>query len=617
MGISVVIPTFEGRELLSSLFGSLGEVVFDDDDEIIVVDGASGDGTKELVEQIGLDSSVIVKFVELESNLGFARNVNHGLELVREGNNVVIMNNDVLINDPAVFAMLASVAQQHEDVGVLSPLVVDLRGLVQAHGASVLPFSHHGRNWCRGERWSGQYPGLRLTQYVPFVCAFIKRECLDALGKLDEAYFAYYEDVDFCLRAEQRGWHTASTTECQIVHLGPATTTSRVASPVGIYEQSKRQFEETWGEYLLSKWHQSCVWVGELGFATGFGIWCRKAMKAALDVGVLGYCQPARAAVHLEVPSPEPQTRDCQGHSGDGDMTQIIIEHADRFRRASGKYNIGWGMCEVEPWPPGWLEGCKWVDEVWVPTERERRGLLATGVERPVRVMPLGIDPGLFHPGRKPWPQRPAVPFVFVSVFIWCMRKNPDVLINAFRDEFAADEGAALFIKTGTPSADEKLPFETRWWMKESGGPVVILPDQLVDNEMGGIYTMGDCFVLPTSGEGWCLPALEALACGLPVIITGFGGQVEWGSDEEGEPLPGMHFLDYKMVDARWTVKAWTGGTWAEPSYDHLRRLMRVAYENRDEWKAEAMQGSAIVRERWTWHNVAERIRQRLKEIEG
>lgn len=617
MGVSLVIPTFEGRELLGGLFGSLGEVVFGDDDEVIVVDGASGDGTRELVEGVGVESSVVVKFVGLEKNLGFAGNVNRGLDQVRPGNDVVILNNDVLINDPAVFAMLARATEDNERWGVVSPLVLDSGGLVGAHGASVLPFSHNGRNWCRGERWAGQYGGLREAQYVPFVCAFIKAECLAEVGQLDEGYFAYYEDVDYCLRATGLGWRVGSTSECQIVHLGPGTTGRAGGFAASVYLESKERFEERWGDYLLSKWKRSVVWVGGLGHATGFGIWCRRAMKAALDAGVLCYFQPAREAVHLDQPSPEPDTRDCQRHVGEESMTQIIIEHADRFTRCSGRYKIGWSMCEVEGWPPRWIEGCRWVDEVWVPTERERRVLLSSGVEREVRVMPLGIDPGLFHPGISPWPERPPVEFLFVSVFLWCMRKNPDMLIRAFRDEFGREEGVALFIKTGVPREEEKLPFQTRWWMKEAGPPVVILADPLVDNEMGRIYTMGDCFVLPTSGEGWCLPAMEALACGLPVITTGWSAPVEWGSDGEGKPLPGMHFIEYKLMDPRREVPAWEGSYWAMPSYDHLRVLMREAYENRDEWKAEAAEGSAIVREKWTWEKVGERILRRLEEIEG
>lgn len=615
MGISVVVPTWKGRELLEGLFGSLAEVVFGDDDEMIVVDGGSGDGSKELVEGIGVESSVVVKFVELEKNLGFAGNVNRGLELVRVGNDVVILNNDVVISSPGVFTILQRVAVEHADVGVLSALILDSRGVVAAHGASVLPFSHDGRNWCRGQRWSGQYEGLRLAQYVPFVCVFIKRACLDEVGKLDEGYFAYYEDVDFCLRAEEEGWRTASTTETQVVHLGPGTTSRKELVAGAVYARSKERFEETWGEDLWARWQEKVVWVGELGFATGFGRWCREAVRASLDAGVLGYFQPSRAAVHVEALSPEPRTRDCQGKFGDVDMTQVIIEHADRFSRNSGGYRIGWAMCEVEPWPRGWLEGCRWVDEVWVPTERERKGLLASGVERPVRVMPLGVDPGLFHPGRRPWPQRPAAEFVFVSVFIWCMRKNPDVLISAFREEFGPEEGVALFIKTGTPTDKEKLPYETRWWMKEAGAPVVILADPVRDSEMGRIYTMGDCFVLPTSGEGWCLPAMEALACGLPVITTGWGGMAEWGVDAEGEPLPGMHFLGYEMADAGREIKFFRGSRWAEPSRDDLRGLMREAYERREEWKAEAMEGSRVVRERWTWERVGERIARRLGEI--
>lgn len=615
MGISIVIPSWEGRELLVELFSSLAEVSFSDDDEIIVVDGGSEDGTVEFVQECGRESSLTLDVIPLEKNLGFSGNVNAGLRAVRKGNDVVIMNNDVMILDPDVFEVLASVAMIWPKVGVLSPMILAQDGRIQAHGAFLLPFSHDGSHFCQGEKWTGQFAGVRECQYVPFVCAFIKAEVLKDIGLLDEEFFAYYEDVDFCLRAAAAGWKVASVTDTAIVHLGPATTSRAVGSPREILKASKEVFEAKWGDVLLAEWKESVIWVGELGYPTGYGVWARRAMKGALEAGVLTHYQTARMSGHEDVPSPEAQTRDCQRHGGDSSMVQIIIEHGDRLCRNSGRYRIGWVMCEVEPWPKPWVDGCRWVDEVWVPTESQKRVLLACGVERPVEVMPLGVDPGYFNPDRSPWPDRPSADFVFVSNFLWGVRKNPDLLIRAFRDEFDRDEDVVLYIKTATKKKGHSLALETRWWMRQSGPTVMITTDAIPDPAMAGLYTMGDCFVLPSSGEGWGLPALEALACGVPVIATGWGGPAEWGVDDDGEALPGMHFLDYELIPCRSDMKVFAGCSWADPSYDDLRVMMRAAYEEREEWKAEAMEGSKWVREHLTWRHVGEKIRERLEVV--
>jgi hypothetical protein len=78
-----------------------------------------------------------------------------------------------------------------------------------------------------------------------------------------------------------------------------------------------------------------------------------------------------------------------------------------------------------------------------------------------------------------------------------------------------------------------------------------------------------------------------------------------------------MNFLDGDLVECRSDIPLYRDSMWVKPSYDHLRELMRAAYENREEWKAEALEGSEIVREKLTWAHVGTRIRERLEAIEG
>jgi glycosyltransferase involved in cell wall biosynthesis len=229
--------------------------------------------------------------------------------------------------------------------------------------------------------------------------------------------------------------------------------------------------------------------------------------------------------------------------------------------------------------------------------------------------MPLGVDPGYFHPDILPWPERAPVDFLFVSNFQWTIRKNPDLLITAFRDEFSKQENVGLFIKTTPGLPDERIEHQTRWLLRQPSAPVFIYQHPVPEFALGGIYTQADCFVLPTSGEGWCLPALEALACGVPVIVTGWSAPVEWGMDERGAPLPGMHFIDYEYVECRSDMVLYRDSYWAAPDYYHLRKLMREAYENRQEWRAAALEGSRMVREKYTWKALGERIHERIAAV--
>lgn len=615
MGLSLVIPTWNGLEYLAKLLASLQEVEFSDDDEIIVADGNSSDGTPDFVRAVASSSSVTVKLVPLYDNFGFAGNTNAGLKEARPENDVVILNNDCLITNPDTFALLADAAYADPKLGVVSPIQLGVDGRIQAHGAGHLPFSQRGMTWSAGELPVGQYPGLRECEVVPFVCAFIKRDCLRAVGLLDEDFFAYFEDSDFCLRARRAGWKVGSLGSVTVLHAGPGSTAYRVAPRGKLYQESHEIFKKKWGPILDERFSQEVVWVGTSGIHTGYGFWSRHAQRAALDAGVRTFYQPGRVSPELDPPTGDPFLDDCRGHMGSPQMPQILIEHASRFPRASGRWKIGWTMSDVDHWPKEWIDGCAWVDEIWVPTEIDRQRLRGHGVTKPITVMPLGVDPGYFHPGILPWPHRPEVDFLFVSNFQWGIRKNPDLLITAFRDEFGKEENVALFIKTTPWVPEERIPFETRWWLREPAAPVVIYQYPVPDFALGQFYTQADCFVLPTSGEGWCLPAMEALACGIPVIITGWSAPVEWGMDERGQPLPGMHFIDYRYVECRSDMTLYRDSCWAMPDYHDLRRLMREAFTHRAEWRAAAQEGSRIIRTKFTWQALGERIRERLAAL--
>ena len=130
---------------------------------------------------------------------------------------------------------------------------------------------------------------------------------------------------------------------------------------------------------------------------------------------------------------------------------------------------------------------------------------------------------------------------------------------------------------------------------------------------MVALYRGADAYVLPSRGEGCGLTNMEALACGLPTIATGWSGNTEYMHD-------GNSFLvDYELVDldpAAWSqLRAFRGQQWAEPSVPDLRAAMRRVIDDREEAARRGQRGRAEVLERYSVDAVGQRLRERLTHL--
>ena len=107
------------------------------------------------------------------------------------------------------------------------------------------------------------------------------------------------------------------------------------------------------------------------------------------------------------------------------------------------------------------------------------------------------------------------------------------------------------------------------------------------------------------------MPLLEAMACGLPVIATEWGGHTSFMHEGSAYPLRVA-----KLVPAEAKCPYYAGFRWAQPDQDHLVHLMRHVYECRDESVARGLAASEEVLARWTWRQAARGIKERLIQID-
>ena len=199
---------------------------------------------------------------------------------------------------------------------------------------------------------------------------------------------------------------------------------------------------------------------------------------------------------------------------------------------------------EFGPPPSEWLDEIRRkVDRVWVPSDYVRRGYVDAGMPAGiVETIPSGADVELFTPEGPAYelPRQAGCTFLFVGGTTW--RKGADVLIEGWRRAFGPDDDVQLVIKdfgvAGAYRNQTSGDAIKRIAASGTTAPIVYIDQQLAFDELPALYRAADAVVLPYRAEGFCLPAVEAMASGVPVIHNGEGPTGEFVGDVGGWPLP-------------------------------------------------------------------------------
>jgi GT2 family glycosyltransferase len=174
--------------------------------ETIVMDnGSSGDDAQVLQERFG-DS---IRLITSPRNLGFAGGCNLAMQhaLSRDTEYVLLLNNDVTV-DSRFLEELVGAAQGLPDAAALCPKVYfhSRPTVICSTGGRVNAWAGAARQVGRDEEDRGQHEEIAVRDYADGACMLIRREALERVGFLDEEYFAYWEETDWCARATEVGY---------------------------------------------------------------------------------------------------------------------------------------------------------------------------------------------------------------------------------------------------------------------------------------------------------------------------------------------------------------------------------------------------------------------------
>ncbi len=241
--VTIVIPSFRDAKMVTQLVAKIRRTTQRDRVRIVVTDDASGAEHIEALRRIEG-----IELVLSDDNTGFAANVNRGLRAADPRYDVVLLNSDVIpLRD--WLGCLQYAAVRGRDVGIVGAKLLYPDNRIQYAGtvrnAQAPEWFDHRYRFKPADWGPADVAGPTLA--ATGACMYIRREVLDQVGLLDEAYPMAYEDVDYCLRAWQAGYQVVYAPSARLHHHESITR----GTDVGERERaSQRAFWRRWAEFF-------------------------------------------------------------------------------------------------------------------------------------------------------------------------------------------------------------------------------------------------------------------------------------------------------------------------------------------------------------------------------
>jgi len=232
-------------------------------------------------------------------------------------------------------------------------------------------------------------------------------------------------------------------------------------------------------------------------------------------------------------------------------------------------------------------------------------------------IVPHGVDTTQFHleVAKKLFPTKKSFKFLFVGLPI--ARKGLEVLLPAYMEEFSPKEDVCLVVMTRPWNKQYTTRCLELGQKSRPDGDypeVLLISEDIPHYEMPAYYAGCDCYIDPARTEAFGLCIVEAMACGLPVIVTRWGGPVDFCNRKNS------YLLDYTLAPAYNELPGFSlpdGALWAEPDKEQLKSYMRYVFENREEAKEKGFKAHQDITSQWTWIKAAEKAAESIQALEA
>jgi GT2 family glycosyltransferase len=234
--VTIIVLTWNFIEETKILIDSIREIPLPRNTKLLFIDNGSRDYTVDYLMDLGIE--VLVN----PTNLGFTVAVNQGIK--KTTTDVILLNNDTAILQKDWIHKMQETAYLPQ-VGVVGCRLISYTGEVLHAGGSINKETWVGTNiHCLPH----ENKNVQEAEFVTFGCVYLKRSIIDEIGLLDEKYFAYYEDSDYCFRIKQAKYKVIMDGRVNVLHRESATSKFNNLDLKEILESSRKHFVSKWSQ---------------------------------------------------------------------------------------------------------------------------------------------------------------------------------------------------------------------------------------------------------------------------------------------------------------------------------------------------------------------------------
>lgn len=539
--------------------------------ELVWVDIGDDERTTRLVDQLGGD--VVSARLPAGTSPGEAVNVGAGLA----GGKHLVVCDPTCVLRPGWIEPLLGVLETYHQVGAVGPNLTELGAMTAAGG-------------------DGPFVAEQPVEALAWGALVLRREAFEQVSGFAPSGAPGAGAADVCRRMSEAGWEVLLERRSTVEMLPPWS---------GLPPAARHR--------PRGEWRQRGVNVigffeAELGIGESARLLVEGVEAAGWPVATSSYYRHHNRAAN--------PYRHRGGEGGrwpyatnvlclNGDLLPTYA--AERPEVLAGRRNIAMWHWELEELPEAFVGALDAVDEVWAGSDFARDAIAAK-TDKPVHTVVLPIPVRSGHPPHTRAEVGLPEGFVFgytLDANSTLARKNPDGLIRAFCRAFRPGEGPLLVVKMINSAPGRGRDALTAM---AAGRPDVLLVEGYLSPELSVSWTgLVDCYVSLHRSEGFGLTLAEAMSWGVPVIATGYSGNLDFMSPDNS------HLV-------RWTPGSVPSGAepyppgarWAEPDIDDAARAMRTVWEHPDQARRVGMAGQESIRATHGLQAAAERVGQLL-----